>query len=944
MKKNKIDKILIEEKRKFLREQEEQEEKGWWDQTTDFVGREIFNPYADWAASGSPAEISALRGRYGGTSGAAKYKLKTNAEIQNIIRNMQARPTPGEDPLRYVSTSEEGKPRLFRYDPDVISNLSPTHRHDVLHSPGREINTLFLMGAIHDMGLEEMEDLAEEARKEAGRNEEKYDSIIMNKLRNRVVQKIIEDDLNIQIVGPTQTDRDTVLDGLREDPRQKEEIERAEKRAKNLVDELTSTRYFESGVTMPIAKEGEGPASIEGTGPYDLLAPEWLGGSGGWFETAYDDPVTELEYTPATHIPKDLESLKTADYEDLYQGPGAEKYYQDLIKGLEAGKSFEETERDLEIEAKKRKRAMESTTVPSYGSERGPLLKDIESESEDEWPIIPGLEDLYENKTKQKINDIIQDETYKFLMERDTSFMSDHKPTVTITPKQEEREEDIEAEEKARRDARERRDTDAYGNVLTGETKLINPSSTAPSLIPDWFAELVTGREPHSRSWHEGWAQTREGGVHHAGTPIWSRENEARPEDLGLTSVVQRLSGGGDIKSGEENLLQQPWKAASEGEHRPYIGEPGVESHWLGAEDVVAFPLLAVKVASVPLIWSASKIGQHLVRELGEETLEKISREALEHAGVSTKVLNNMDNLPQGQVDELMKALPSDTTRHFEELASNALGPRIGGKKISVESGETAVPSSKFSPEAEAAWFEGGPQALAQVMAKEQKIVDDAAEYALKLGGAKAKKEFVEEGVEALTREEALDLMHAIYGRTIKAGEKDLLDYLPLGPLRKLITREFWTKPRGTQSAILKKMEKILSGKHRGKSASHWPSEPSGIKIDPDIFEEWTRHNLDRIILEEIQFLKEAIPAVATENPQLNIPAMIDEVIKGGVGAYNDAIEVGNIEGAAEVVNGTLQQVVELMMQEETPPQPEKAVKEASKIFWDEQQKTPEAQ
>ena len=117
-------------------------------------------------------------------------------------------------------------------------------------------------------------------------------------------------------------------------------------------------------------------------------------------------------------------------------------------------------------------------------------------------------------------------------------------------------------------------------------------------------------------------------------------------------------------------------------------------------------------------------------------------------------------------------------------------------------------------------------------------------------------------------------------------------------------------------------------------------------KAAKEALQEWVnKNNLDSIIFQEMQKLKEAVESsVPTENPQQNIPAMIDQITRSGVDAYNKAIVSGDITGAAEMVNATLQQVVELKMQEEVPPEPEQAVRDASKQFWDEQRRTPEAQ
>ena len=119
-----------------------------------------------------------------------------------------------------------------------------------------------------------------------------------------------------------------------------------------------------------------------------------------------------------------------------------------------------------------------------------------------------------------------------------------------------------------------------------------------------------------------------------------------------------------------------------------------------------------------------------------------------------------------------------------------------------------------------------------------------------------------------------------------------------------------------------------------------------GAKLDATIIpplDENLKKFMDKIIIEEIQLMHEALPPIETDNPQQNIPAMIEQILRGGVDSYNEAIGLGSIEGGAEVVNATLQQIVELMMQEESPPNPEDAVKMASNMFWDEQQKTPEA-
>ena len=274
---------------------------------------------------------------------------------------------------------------------------------------------------------------------------------------------------------------------------------------------------------------------------------------------------------------------------------------------------------------------------------------------------------------------------------------------------------------------------------------------------------------------------------------------------------------------------------------------------------------------------------------------------------------------------ETMERLPNATDDEIAKVMLKKLTPPPVKPDIKVTSGTTDIPHIKVKggeidlvPPVERKFYETG-QALTKAGAEEAK--EDAAK--------KAAQELIDDTAKVAHPK----AFWKRKGFTKKAAEETT--ETALKPSTPVVSDDEFTKMMRDQIGSLNLHQKF--------APRLWP--PRLFKsVDPKV-DEWVQNNLDRIILEEIQLLNEALPAtVPTESPQQNIPAMIDQVIKGGVEAYNDAIGTGNIQGAAEVVNAALQQVVQLMMQEEVPPEPEEAVKVASNVFWDVQQKTPEAQ
>ena len=518
------------------------------------------------------------------------------------------------------------------------------------------------------------------------------------------------------------------------------------------------------------------------------------------------------------------------------------------------------------------------------------------------------------NDQKNKIDSIIADETKRFLAEQEGL-----NPLIRTMVQEREREA-LEAEREAKRQAREIREKELEElNPLIrtmvqkqeederrreSSKKIINPASTAPDYVPDFLAGMLSGREPKQRSQPGGFGYTQETGVYGAG--------EAVPEYEPGQGVEQQLA---------KTALPQPTGEYYEaGDPRAIvIGQPGLEPPMIDPAELAvdigtgggkAF-LSAAATGIAGLL--GVKATKELVGELGEEGAKQFVRDSMRKAADSG--IKDRKDVAQYIVNDFndFKLVPKDTTN------IGFIRPWDAAPDPSTQIGKGVQLTRKQRQE------------LANIDRKNPGRVKTAAQQATQAAGKVAAKEAGEEAVD-----ETIESITDMAARTSDARKAFGRVDIPFFGTR-------W------KDAIY---ERGLTGKIYPKGLSRIERKALDTEIKAlekaakEALQEWVnKNNLDSIIFQEMQKLKEAVESsVPTENPQQNIPAMIDQITRSGVDAYNKAIVSGDITGAAEMVNATLQQVVELKMQEEVPPEPEQAVRDASKQFWDEQRRTPEAQ
>ena len=613
------------------------------------------------------------------------------------------------------------------------------------------------------------------------------------------------------------------------------------------------TTAFEKGI-----ESGPGEEAHERAEKMIDLEKKYARGEGGVLvprepppNSPFSDPVPTIQ---------GLDYYKGVESET---GPGLAKWKDNLAARMAGGQTREEALADMNKEAELVNKAKRSKDAEK---DRKKVLRDLDRRTINY--------DLYESRNhKNKIDAIILDETKKFLVEQTADW--NFEPVVRSY------------------------DPDKKPAKPPETRKIINPASTAPDLVPDWLAGMMSGRKPQERSQHGGFGWTQETGVHGAGAPVPEYESDQTPEAQLAQTAIRQPTGKG-YPAGDPRAIT--------------IGEPGLQTPAYDPVDLAmdigtGGATALAKTAIAPILGIG--IFKNLAKELGEEGAEKALRE-LGDEGIEKVVREFGEN-----------ANPADMAKH---IADNTRGFSFVGtrtKKAAEQTAKKTAAREASEKTAEDAFFAAGK-------AMDQEVADQAAREASK---------------------EAIELEAKIRFPRSKRKQRNFIE--------KELSQEAGeeaTKAAAEESAeaIASRLDRLedVQKAYRWVPTTFWPkwlkddfTKNWRGKVVPRIKKEWLENNLDRIILEEIQLLKEALPAtVPTENPQQNIPAMIDQIIRSGVGSYNEAIGSGNIPGAAEVVNATLQQVVELRMQEEVPPDPEEAVKEASNTFWDEQQRTPEAQ
>ena len=144
----------------------------------------------------------------------------------------------------------------------------------------------------------------------------------------------------------------------------------------------------------------------------------------------------------------------------------------------------------------------------------------------------------------------------------------------------------------------------------TGNTKIINPASTAPDWVPDWLAGMVSGRKPQERSQHGGFGYTQEVGVHKAGTPVKSYKGKATPKDLEKT--ITRQPTGEYYKAGDPRAIT--------------IGDPGLKAPFYDPIDLVQ------DIGTGGATFFAKQALKRGGKTLGKKASEEVPSSAIEKA------------------------------------------------------------------------------------------------------------------------------------------------------------------------------------------------------------------------------------------------------------------------------------------------------------------------
>jgi hypothetical protein len=206
----------------------------------------------------------------------------------------------------------------------------------------------------------------------------------------------------------------------------------------------------------------------------------------------------------------------------------------------------------------------------------------------------------------------------------------------------------------------------------TGNTKIINPVSTAPDWVPDWLAGMVSGRKPQERSQHGGFGYTQEVGVHKAGTPVKSYKGKATPEDLEKT--ITRQPTGEYYKAGDPRAIT--------------IGDPGLKAPFYDPIDLVQ------DIGTGGATFFAKQALKRGGKTLGKKASEEVPSSAIEQAGKSAM------KKPVEPLDSIEKAFDSGVI-NFQEFSKWYEG-ELGRKP----SREEILPAwkkvtDKLNPEAE---------------------------------------------------------------------------------------------------------------------------------------------------------------------------------------------------------------------------------------------------